>query len=222
MLDRIKSLDAHHRSAIALAAAFAVFVLLPGRHILPFRLIIAWDAFGASTLALAWTTIITADPSKVRRTARLQDSSYTVIFLAVIFAACASLFALGYLLGTVKELSKGRATEHVVLAISTVLCSWALVHTVFTLRYAHLFYLRPEEGPDCDPCGGLDFPGGDKTPDYLDFTYFSFVIGMTFQVSDVQISSKRIRRLALLHALISFAFNTVILALSINIISGLL
>ena len=136
-------------------------------------------------------------------------------------AACASLLALGYLLGTVKDLSKGRVTEHIALAVGTVLCSWALVHTVFTLRYAHLYYLGSTEKADGDPCGGLDFPA-EKTPDYMDFTYFSFVIGMTFQVSDVQITSRRIRRLALVHGLVSFAFNTVILALSINIISGLL
>jgi len=219
MLDRLKNLDAHHRLLIALAAAAIVFALLPARHILPIRIIFTWDAFGAVILALAWIRIISANPGKVRGTAGIQDSSATVIFLSVIVAACASLFALFYLLGTVKDLSKGKMSEHVALAVSTVLCSWALVHTVFALRYANLFYLGGNESSD--PRAGLDFPG-EKAPDYMDFTYFSFVIGMTFQVSDVQITSRRIRRLALLHGIVSFAFNTVILALSINIISGLL
>lgn len=219
--NRLMILDAHHRALIALAAAAIVFALLPGKHILPVRIIAAWDAFGATILLMAWATIVTADPSEVSGTARLQDSSYTAIFLSVIVAACASLFALGYLLGAVKDLSKGRMSEHVVMAVGTVLCSWALVHTVFALRYAHLFYLAGDESAGGNPRGGLDFPN-EKKPDYLDFTYFSFVIGMTFQVSDVQITSRGIRRLALLHGLVSFAFNTVILALSINIISGLL
>jgi uncharacterized membrane protein len=91
------------------------------------------------------------------------------------------------------------------------------------LRYAHFYYCDMDgndEGKVLKP-GGLEFPGDDE-PDYLDFAYFSFVIGMTFQVSDVQITSKRIRRLSLMHAILSFAFNTIIVALSINIISGLI
>ncbi len=213
MFTRLTNLDSHHRLIIALAVAAIVFAWLPGRHVLPMRVIFAWDAFGMVTLGLAWMRIVATDPGKVSGTARLQDSSQTVVFLSVIIAACASLFALGYLLGAAKDLSKGKMTEHAGLAFGTVLCSWALVHTVFALRYAHLYY---GETP-----GGLDFPE-EKEPDYMDFTYFSFVIGMTFQVSDVQVTSRRLRRLALLHGLVSFAFNTVILALSINIISGLL
>src|SRR5690606_27864512 len=105
---------------------------------------------------------------------------------------------------------------------SAVICAWLLVHTLFTFRYAHLFYSRlGEEQERSGFIGGLDFPKETK-PDYLDFTYFSFVIGMTFQVSDVEISSRRIRRLALMHAVVSFIFNTVILALSINIILGII
>jgi uncharacterized membrane protein len=103
--------------------------------------------------------------------------------------------------------------------MTAVVVSWWLVHTVFTMRYAHLFYTVTDGHRT--PTGGLEFPGDDKEPDYLDFVYFSFVIGMTFQVSDVEISSKQIRRLAWAHGLIAFAFNTAIEALSINVISGL-
>jgi uncharacterized membrane protein len=103
--------------------------------------------------------------------------------------------------------------------MTAVIISWWLVHTVFTMRYAHLYYTT-DEGKKT-PLGGLEFPGNDKEPDYLDFVYFSFVVGMTFQVSDVEISSKQIRRLAWAHGLIAFAFNTAIVALSINVISGL-
>jgi uncharacterized membrane protein len=91
---------------------------------------------------------------------------------------------------------------------------------MFALRYAHLFYSAPISSSE-DYAGGLQFPE-EKAPDYLDFAYFSFVVGMTCQVSDVQITSRSIRRLALAQGILSFAFNTVILALTVNIISGLL
>ncbi|HWB58783.1 MAG TPA: DUF1345 domain-containing protein, partial [Chthoniobacteraceae bacterium] len=165
-----------------------------------------------------WVRIVHANPRDARKSARLQDTSYTVIFVFAIISACASLLALGILLGSsAKDLSGGRLTEHILLSVATVVCSWTLVHTVFALRYAHAYYIRSG-----NPHGsGLDFPG-EKAPDYLDFAYFSFIIGMTFQVSDVQITSRSIRRLALIHSVVSFAFNMVILALTVNIISGLL
>lgn len=181
---------------------------------------ITWDTFSFLILLMAWLRMLTADPYKVRRTAKLQDSSQTGVFAFVIVSACASLLALGFLLATGKGLSKAQLTGHVLLSLSTVILSWWLVHTTFALRYAHLFYGESEKKSD-PYIGGLEFP--DETrPDYLDFAYFSFVVGMTCQVSDVQISSRRIRRLALLHGLVSFVFNTAILALSINVISGLL
>ena len=99
--------------------------------------------------------------------------------------------------------------------------SWFLIHTVFAMHYAHGYYRDEDEGPDFASAGGLEFPN-EKEPDFLDFAYFSFVIGMTCQVSDVQVSSQGMRRLALVHGLLSFVFNTVILALSINLASGLL
>ena len=99
--------------------------------------------------------------------------------------------------------------------------SWFLIHTVFAMHYAHGYYHDEDEGPGFASAGGLEFPN-EKEPDFLDFAYFSFVIGMTCQVSDVQVSSQGMRRLALVHGLLSFVFNTVILALSINLASGLL
>ena len=122
--------------------------------------------------------------------------------------------------GTQGAPKNGYQDLHLFMAVLAVIESWLLIHTVFTLRYAHVFY-RLEQEADVEGSGrGLIFPGGDN-PDYEDFAYFSFVIGMTCQVSDVNITSRFMRRLALLHGLLSFAFNTVILALSINIISGL-
>ena len=105
------------------------------------------------------------------------------------------------------------------IAILGMLFSWLLVHTIFTVRYAHLYYRNDPDQPEMH-VGGLKFPSEDR-PDFLDFAYFSFVLGMTFQVSDVEISSKTIRRIALFHGLLSFGYNTVIVALTINIIAGL-
>ena len=112
-------------------------------------------------------------------------------------------------------------SEHLLLAAATVVSSWFLIHTVFTMHYAHAYYRDDDDDPSTIGSGGLEFPN-EKEPDFLDFAYFSFVIGMTCQVSDVQISSQGIRRLALVHGLLSFLFNTVVLALAINLASGLL
>jgi uncharacterized membrane protein len=139
----------------------------------------------------------------------------------VVLAAVTSLFAVAFLVGGAKGLGKRALTEHLLLAGATIVSSWFLVHTVFTMHYAHAYYRDEDEDPNTSGSGGLEFPN-EKEPDFLDFAYFSFVIGMTCQVSDVQISSSGMRRLALVHGLLSFLFNTVILALTVNLASGIL
>jgi uncharacterized membrane protein len=150
----------------------------------------------------------------------LQDSSRTLIFAFIIVAACMSLLAVILVLREHKAFQKTGGL-HLSMAALAVIESWLLIHTVFALHYAHAFYRSEQEAEAEGTGGGMIFPGEHK-PDYEDFAYFSFVIGMTCQVSDVNVTSRSMRRLALLHGLLSFAFNTVILALSINIISGLL
>lgn len=170
-----------------------------------------------------WIIIFTADPKTFSETYTLGDSNRTMVFILVIIASVFSLFAIVFLLLEAKNGSKAEVSWHVLLAIGSVIVSWILVHTIFALRYAHLYYdTDDDDSGDNKPVGGLEFPGDEKEPDYLDFAYFSFVIGMTFQVSDVEISDKHLRRLVLVHGLISFAFNTAIVALSINVISGLI
>ena len=186
---------------------------------LPVSIIAAWDSFAFSSIVLAWSRMIFANAKTSVRAAKLQDSSRTAIFLFVIIAALASIFAVAVLLLSERGLSGASLAKHVLLAALTVVFSWILVHTLFALRYAHLYYRLCDNAPEHQDGEGLEFPN-EKHPDFLDFAYFSFVIGMTSQVSDVQITSRRIRRLALLHGVISFAFNTVILALSINVVSG--
>jgi uncharacterized membrane protein len=170
---------------------------------------------------VTWIGMSTRDPYEVRRTARLQDASRTFLFVVVVTAATASLFAVFILLGSVKNLPPGSFAAHVALSVGAIGLSWTLVHTLFCIRYAHFYYLEAHTVDRKNIEGGLIFPSDDQ-PDYSDFAYFSFVIGMTCQVSDVQIAAKEMRRLALVHGLISFAFNTAILAMFVNIVAGLI
>ena len=217
----ITRLNAHHKLYASLSAALICFILVYNRFTIPLQVILIWIAFAATQLGLSLTTIFSVHPIDMKKISKSQDVIMPVVFIFVLFAAIASLFVVVMLLSTSRSLSGAELSLHIVLSAVAVLFSWALVHTIFIFRYAYLYYDSSEKGKKGSGyVEGLEFPE-EKEPDYLDFAYFSFVIGMTFQVSDVEISSKRIRRLALLHSLISFLFNTVIVALSINIISGL-
>jgi len=138
-----------------------------------------------------------------------------------VVTSSAALFAVGFLVSVKRSQSGGHFIVHLLLTFLTVIFSWTLVHTVYGLRYAHAFYGDSDEPGVNRHAGGLVFPG-DRPPDYFDFAYFSFVVGMTCQVSDVQITSRRMRRITLFHSVLSFGFNTMILALLINTVSGLL
>jgi uncharacterized membrane protein len=216
---RVFHIDARHRLVISLIVAAAVWFAM--RSCAPFstQTIATWDAFAVSILALSWSAILTTPQSEIRAQVKLQDVGRIWIFVFVVIAACAGLFAVVFLLHSNKEGGQPRVPLQVALVLLAVISSWAVVHTVFGLRYAHTFY-----GDSEDPrrhAGGLEFPG-ESAPDYLDFVYFSFVIGMTFQVSDVQITARGLRQLVLIHGILSFAFNTIILALMINTVSALI
>jgi len=182
-----------------------------------------WIAFSGCYLVFSWSVILSSHPKGLRNLAGNQDTNRTLMFLFVLFAAFISVFAIIVLLQEVPHGSKRGLTNHILLATVAVFCSWTLIHTLFTLHYAHLYYTYPDRDAHAhdEKNGGLDFPRT-SVPDYFDFAYFAFVLGMTFQVSDVQITSPVLRRLALLHGLLSFVYNTIIIALSINIISGVI
>jgi uncharacterized membrane protein len=216
-----RQLDAHHRLYIALVVGIAAFFGFRSLTTPPELVLLVWICFGMSLIITQWIVILTAHPREIIKIARLQDSSRSLIFLFVIGASLVSLGAILFLLKSPKSASDAQTAIHVLLSLGAVVVSWWLVHTVFTMRYAHDYYDETADDGSKKAAGGLDFPDKEE-PDYLDFVYFSFVIGMTFQVSDVEITSKHIRRLAWAHGLISFAFNTAIVALSINIISGLM
>lgn len=219
----IYRMDAHHKLYVSLAVAAMCFVLTTGRFSGPIHFMVTWLVYAATTLTLSGLTILNVHPAQISRDAHDQDSSRTLIFGFALLASLASLFAILILLKSTSAGDKDQMTVQILLSLASVVSSWVLVHTIFTFRYAHFYYCdidQDADGKNPKP-GGLQFPEEDQ-PDYLDFCYFSFVIGMTFQVSDVQITSKRIRRLALMHGLLSFSFNTIIVALSINVVAGLM
>lgn len=216
LIHRLGRLSASVRLAAA-AALGLLTMLFANDWPATARAVAAWDAFGLTTLLLIWAAITTADVAHIRETAQREDTSRTLSFTFVLVAALSSLLAVVLLLSSVHELSRPERHLHVGLAIAAVPLAWLLVHTVFTLRYAHIYYDATAEGD----AGGLEFPG-QGPPDYLDFAYFSFVVGMTAQTADVSISGRPLRRLALLHGIVSFSFNTAVVALSISGLAGVL
>jgi len=215
-------IDAHYRLIIALAVAAVVFLFNYHRASAPALSLLTWVGCALTIIFMDWVIIITSHPLEVRKIAKLQDSSRTFLFVFISAASIASLVAIIFLFKSTKGVPGAAKNEHILLAMSAVIVSWWMLHTIYTLRYAHLYYdVDTDIDGDVKGIGGLQFPGKQQ-PDYLDFVYFSFIVGMTFQVSDVNISSRRIRRVCIMHSLMSFAFNTAILALSINVVSGMI
>ncbi|MDP4215530.1 MAG: DUF1345 domain-containing protein [Bacteroidota bacterium] len=177
------------------------------------RVMIGWDIFSLSMILTSLVTFLSLCPSEIRVLAANEDSSRAVVFSVVVVTTICSLGGVLLLLGNKGswQLSKGMETF---IYIAGVTFSWILLHTIFSFHYAHQYY-GDHASRKGEIAGGLIIPE-ETHPDYLDFVYFSFVIGMTFQVSDIQISARSIRRLVLLHGLLSFVFNTVIVALTIN------
>lgn len=218
----INKLDAHHRLYISIAVAIAAFIVPLNKFSVSQHFMVTWIAYSLTYLILAWISILFSHPKEIQKTASTQDTSRTLIFIFIVTASLVSLFVVLLLLKSTKSFSQQELLIYGTLTFLSVICAWWTVHTVFAFRYAHLFYSLAGTGVHKDEfIGGLEFPK-EPEPDYLDFVYFSFIIGMTFQVSDVEITSRRIRRIVWIHGLISFVFNTVIVALSINIISSLI
>jgi len=203
----VRVIYARPRTFISIAIGIAAFFVLPGSLRLVTRLLISWDIFVTLYLVLAYAMMFRSGLAHIRRNAVLQDDGRFLILLVAATGAFASIAAIVFELG-----SSNRSAPQLTLATVTIALSWAAVHTTFALHYAHDYYRGAKPG-------GLQFPSGDQHDhaDYWDFVYFSFVIGMTAQVSDVGITDKTIRRTATAHGIISFVFNTALLALMVNI-----
>lgn len=198
-------------AALGLAAAIAVAFFVPWQ----LTVLVAWDVTAALVVGTVWISIggMTAEETEAFATA--EDDSRAGTHFLLVGAALASL--VGVVLAFLKA-NSGTHRDEVLLesfGVATIVCSWLLVHTLFALRYAHVYYTDPE--------GGIDFKSkGAERPDYLDFAYTAFTVGMTFQVSDTDITRREMRRNVLRHALISFLFGAVILATTVNVVAGVL
>lgn len=211
-------IDSFHKLLICIAIATIVFFIIKIEH-LDFltHLMIGWDTFSLCMIIMSWMTFSITGSKQIREQSKVQDPSRAIIFIIVLISTLASFLAILLLIVTQKKGTDG-ASWRLLIVIAGMIFSWILIHTTYTHRYAHLYYGDHATKPDTH-AGGLIFPNDDQ-PDFFDFAYFSFVLGMTFQVSDVQISSKKFRRMAMYHGLLSFGFNTIMIALTINLIAG--
>ncbi len=211
---------ARARLFAGLACGFLALPLLPGGLLAtPTRFILAWDVGVGVYLALAFALFLTTPLERIAHHAAAQEEGEWTIFGLTVAGVVASFAAILFEFSVTHDTPAATRGLHVALVVVTLLVSWLMTQTTFCFRYAHEFYAMGTG--EASEEGGLEFPG-EHRPDYLDFLYFSMVLGMTFQVSDVQITSRKLRRLAVLHGFLSFLFNTVILALTVNIAASLL
>lgn len=202
----------HSRLLVSLACgALVLLALLAVPMRMTTRLLVGWDAALVLYLMFVFRTMARSTVANIRRRAALLDEGAIALLVLTTAAALASLVAV------VAELGHAPGWQRIVMGVVTILLSWTFMHLIFALHYAHEYY---GAGAD-DRIGGLIFPG-DQDPDYWDFVYYSFVVAMTAQVSDVQITSKAIRRLSTAHGVVAFFFNATVLALTVNIVSGLM
>ncbi len=172
----------------------------------------ATDVAALVFVAWVWISVAGADAGATARRARAEDSSRTAAEAVLLGAGAGSLLAVGFTLAQASHTRAPGSGLLTALALASVALAWSAVHTVYALRYARLYYTPPD--------GGIDFKG--DCPDYLDFAYLALTIGMTFQVSDTDLIGKRVRRQALRHALTSYVFGTVIVAITVSSVASLL
>lgn len=207
-----------HRLMISLLLPAITYFFIRHAAIHPLmKFMMVWDVFALSYIVLSFIIFFTHSTRQIRHKATTDDGSRFFVFTLVLISAFASMFTV-LLLMLSKEITDSE-NLYIPVAVAGMLLSWIMVHTTFVFHYAHLYYGDDIPGSKRKQ-EGLSFPG-ENEPDYIDFAYFSFVIGMTFQVSDVEINSRVIRRTALLHGLLSFGLNTFVVALTINLIAGL-
>jgi uncharacterized membrane protein len=207
--------SALRRVSVAALAGIVVAVVVSRFVMVELAVLSGWDAAAVTFLASVWPAIARADRARTEALATREDLSHDTARLLLLVASSASVVAVGLAISQARQESGGAQWTLVIIAAVTVVLSWTVVNTVFVLRYARLYYGSPR--------GGVDFVGADESdrPDYRDFAYLAFTIGMCYQVSDTTLRDRRIRRTVLLHALISYVFGVVIVATGVNIVAGL-
>ncbi|MEP6464840.1 MAG: DUF1345 domain-containing protein [Parafilimonas sp.] len=208
-----------HRILISVLLSVFVYFFTKRNFSTLIATMLLWDIFSLSYLILNWIVLAKRPIPEIRNWAKRDDGSIAFVSILILISSVASMFTV-LLLMVSQSTASAKDNLYLPVAIAGVLFSWLMVHTIYTFHYAHMYYDDDEKNPQKD-AHGLEFPGEDTKPDYVDFAYFSFVIGCTFQVSDVEISSAKIRKVVLFHGLLSFALNTFVVALTINLIAGL-
>ena len=206
------------RFLIALAVGVVVFLFVPIEDLVP-RILAGWNAGGWLYLLLVAIKMGRAEIEGIKREAGIERESRIVVLVVVIFGSIVTMLALFAQLMAIKSAHGMDRSLSIGLSVSTIFLSWLLIHTVFALYYAHEFHTEGHGGARGQG-GGLKFPD-DRTPDYLDFLYFSFVVGTTAQTSDVDVCSRAMRRVVMLHGILSFFFNTAVIALAVNLAAQL-
>ncbi len=205
----------------AVLIGFLVFLLLTTREVNARNVLAGWNVSAVIFIAATWRRMLRASVATIRKRAADLDFSDSLLMFLSIAAALASIAGIGLELHQVKEAEPGVALTRALVAVVTILISWVFLHTLFTVHYAHRFYGVDDDG-DGLKGDGLKFPEGVEEPVYWDFLYYSFTIGVASQTADVATSTTVMRKLTLLHSVLSFLFNTTILALAINVGASLL
>ena len=206
----LPSLLLRPRLLVALGAGAGLAALLPADWRLATRFLVAWDVGTVLYLGLLASTMFSETVDEIRARAERQDEGAFAILIIACLAASTSLVAIVVQLTGIGAMQAAERGVHLALGGVTILCSWMLLHAFFTLHYAGVYY----RGGKKEPC--LDFPG-ESDPDYVDFLYFAYTIGCTSQTSDVGVTTREARGVVLLHSVLSFLFNTSILAMAINV-----
>ncbi|WP_249219387.1 DUF1345 domain-containing protein [Chitinophaga sp. HK235] len=218
LLKDVFNLHPLRRILISLSLTLGTAAILMLNHVQLSTLVfymLLWDVFAISYITTGWIVFFKRSVTDIRNWARIDDGSRIFVTIILLLASFASMVTIVLLMVSGQE----KEGTYLPVAIIGILSSWAMVHTTYSFHYADLYY-DDDVADKSRHVGGLDFPD-EKHPDYLDFAYFSFVIGMTFQVSDVQISNRILRRSVLVHGLLSYILNTFVVALTINLIAGL-
>ena len=206
-----------HRVSFAVVVMWAIGLALYLVAHLSLRIsaFTAWNAGALALLGVAWGLILRSPADATRAHAAADDPGRAAVTALVLMTSTSSLISAVVLVHRAQAIQGAEGDALVALCLANVALCWALTHTAFALRYAHLYYRDDDEG-----VGGVDFPGGAQ-PAYVDFAYLAFTVGMCFQVSDTSVSSPQIRRTVLLHAVMSFVYNTAIVAFVLNLVFGL-
>ena len=216
LADGIIGVGLDQRERLLIAAPLGIVAAVPLAFFYPLQLavLVGWDVAAIFVVGSVWTFVAVLDATDTQRVSTREDDSHAVVDLIMVLACLVSI--VGVVAGLAYARGHAGAVSSVLTgdAVFTVFLSWFTVHTLFVLRYARLYYSK-------DP-GGIDFPNTEDPPDYMDFVYVAFTIGMTFQVSDTGIAQRSIRLTVIRHALLSYIFGTVIVGVAINVVGNLI